>query len=168
MPSLTTDEAKAYEKLVKLAISKVTLTNNRNMDWLFILWGSGNKILPPHFQFFLAFSLLILRSFNIVSAICSWLLTGDILQCLPARNSWKGKRRRRQRIWSRRSRLPLRRILRIRASAWRSRRRAVGALYLIGGFGRALGRSFTFQRSTGSQEAAWRRHQDVHAQVGVC
>lgn len=43
--TLTDEEAQAYGDLVKLNLPKVPLSDSRDMDWLFALWGSGNRLL---------------------------------------------------------------------------------------------------------------------------
>lgn len=45
MPELSTEEVRAYEKLVRSDILKVPLSDNRDMDWLFALWDSGNMLI---------------------------------------------------------------------------------------------------------------------------
>lgn len=52
MPTLTEEEAHAYDDLVKLDILKVPLSDSGNMDCLFALRGSGNIILLLILKFF--------------------------------------------------------------------------------------------------------------------
>lgn len=44
MTTLSVEEAHQYEKLLKLKLPKVPLTDNHNMNWLFALWGNANMI----------------------------------------------------------------------------------------------------------------------------
>lgn len=60
MPTLTEEEAHAYDDLVKLDILKVPLSDSGNMDWLFALRGSGNIILLLILKFFSFFCLIFL------------------------------------------------------------------------------------------------------------
>lgn len=69
MPTLSNEVAKQYEALVKLQILKVPLSNSRNMDWLFALWGSSNKIDTRlnHFSHF--FVCIVHQAYCVASAM---------------------------------------------------------------------------------------------------
>lgn len=70
MPNLSPEEARTYAKLVDLKIPKVILNHNRDMDWLFGLWGNGNIIGFSFACIYVSF-LLMSSVLLVVSAIFS-------------------------------------------------------------------------------------------------